>query len=294
MRMILAWINALYSGTPPPLCRSTALTLAWLTNRHKRALYEALEKVKAELMILGFISLTLVFSQYYIAEICIPPSVADTILPCSNKEYDKDEKKNCRRHLSYECRVLASKASSCTAKGRVLLITVDGLHQIHILTFFLAVLHVLYSAITMALGRLKAVGIFSSLAISSVHPWQFGKLQFRSSSAGAGTSLDWSSVLLLALLQLDFRTDASSAGILRTARTDVIFSCYCVELACPDAQTDVVFSRYFSSASVVLSSAGLLQLLEMGTSELVPSSVHDCRLMAFGTPHDGHIINLVH
>ncbi|KAH6779769.1 Seven transmembrane MLO family protein [Perilla frutescens var. hirtella] len=109
MRMILAWMNVLYSGTPPPLCRNTALTLAWLINRHKRALYEALEKVKAELIILGFISLTLVFSQYYIAKICIPPSVADTMLPCSNKEYDKDEEKNHHRLLSYERRVKPAK-----------------------------------------------------------------------------------------------------------------------------------------------------------------------------------------
>ncbi|KVH92117.1 Mlo-related protein [Cynara cardunculus var. scolymus] len=40
-------------------------------------------------------------------------------------------------------------------KGKVPIITVDGLHQLHILIFFLAVLHVAYSAITMALGRLK-------------------------------------------------------------------------------------------------------------------------------------------
>lgn len=68
----------------------------------------------AELMILGFISLTLVFSQYYIAEICIPTSVADTMLPCSSKEYNKDKEESRRRLLSYERRVLASKASGCT------------------------------------------------------------------------------------------------------------------------------------------------------------------------------------
>lgn len=35
------------------------------------------------------------------------------------------------------------------------LISVNGLHQLHIFIFFLAVFHVIYSAITMALGRLK-------------------------------------------------------------------------------------------------------------------------------------------
>lgn len=134
-----------------------------LTERHKKALYEALEKVKAELMILGFISLILVFSQYYIADICIPINVADTMLPCpaayqnENKENENKEG-NHRRLLSYERRVLAGKKEPSCKEGYVSLISVDGLHEIHILIFFLAVLHVIYSAITMALGRLKIRG----------------------------------------------------------------------------------------------------------------------------------------
>lgn len=40
-------------------------------------------------------------------------------------------------------------------QGSAPLITVEALHQLHILIFFLAVFHVLYSAITMMLGRLK-------------------------------------------------------------------------------------------------------------------------------------------
>lgn len=137
----------------------------WLTDRHKKALYEALEKVKAELMILGFISLILVFSQYYIAEICIPTHVADTMLPChpkgeeqKPKEPKGDEEGGHRRLLSYDRRVLAGAKSKECKEGSVSLISVDGLHQIHILIFFLAVFHVLYSAITMALGRLKIRG----------------------------------------------------------------------------------------------------------------------------------------
>ncbi|CAA0839018.1 MLO-like protein 8 [Striga hermonthica] len=128
----------------------------WLTDRHKKALYEALEKVKAELMILGFISLSLVFSQYYIAEICIPESVGNTMLPCRRKDNAKEEHR--RRLLSYERRFLAGGGYATCKEGSVALITVDGLHQIHILIFFLAVFHVIYSAITMALGRLKIRG----------------------------------------------------------------------------------------------------------------------------------------
>lgn len=40
-------------------------------------------------------------------------------------------------------------------QGKVSLISIDGLHQLHILIFFLAVFHVLYSVITMTLGRIK-------------------------------------------------------------------------------------------------------------------------------------------
>lgn len=61
-------------------------------------------------------------------------------------------------------------------QGYVSLISVDGLHQIHILIFFLAVLHVIYSAITMAFGRLKVILvalIIHLLLYISSHLWRF-------------------------------------------------------------------------------------------------------------------------
>ncbi|CAA2999909.1 MLO 8 [Olea europaea subsp. europaea] len=79
----------------------------WLTDRHKKALYEALEKIKAELMILGFISLILVFSQYYIADICIPTHVVNTMLPCPLKDEKGKGDGGNRRLLWYERRILA-------------------------------------------------------------------------------------------------------------------------------------------------------------------------------------------
>ncbi|XP_076907081.1 MLO-like protein 9 [Bidens hawaiensis] len=133
----------------------------FFTDKHKRALYEALEKVKAELMILGFISLILTFSQYYIAKICILVDVADTMLPCAkNHKPEKEEKGGHRLLLWYEenRRILAGASESTCKKGKVPIITVDGLHQLHILIFFLAVVHVVYTVITMALGRFKIRG----------------------------------------------------------------------------------------------------------------------------------------
>lgn len=56
-------------------------------------------------------------------------------------------------------------------QGYVPLISVNGLHQLHIFIFFLAVFHVFYSAITMTLGRLKVGSthwIFSSSSFSYI------------------------------------------------------------------------------------------------------------------------------
>lgn len=77
--------------------------------------------IAAELMILGFISLTLVFSQYYIAEICIPLSVANTMWPCLKEEDSKT--KETRRRLLSERRVLASKVSKCIEVTEALLLS---------------------------------------------------------------------------------------------------------------------------------------------------------------------------
>lgn len=145
----------------------------WLTDRHKKALYEALEKVKAELMILGFISLILVFSQYYIAGICIPMHVADSMLPCKKRSDSAEEEEHHRRLLSLERRILSAGKELKCKDGHVPLTSVDALHQIHILVFFLAVLHVIYSAITMLLGRLKIRGWKQWEEETSTHHYEF-------------------------------------------------------------------------------------------------------------------------
>ncbi|KAF8409899.1 hypothetical protein HHK36_002417 [Tetracentron sinense] len=133
----------------------------WFTERRKKALFEALEKVKAELMILGFISLILTFGQVYIARICIPIKAADTMLPCPYRENttEESETENHRRLLWNERRFLAAGSNAPKCKtGYEPLISTNGLHQLHIFIFFLAVFHVLYSALTMTLGRLKIRG----------------------------------------------------------------------------------------------------------------------------------------
>ncbi|KAH9710499.1 MLO-like protein 8 [Citrus sinensis] len=152
----------------------------WFTERHKRALFEALEKIKAELMVLGFISLILTFGQSYISKICIPSKVADTMLPCkADGKHDAsdtsgDEHEHRRRLLWFQHRYLAAAGTSTECKkGSEPLITVEALHQLHILIFFLAVFHVLYSAITMMLGRLKIRGWKKWEEETSTHDYEF-------------------------------------------------------------------------------------------------------------------------
>ncbi|KAM0056963.1 hypothetical protein Hdeb2414_s0006g00224711 [Helianthus debilis subsp. tardiflorus] len=130
----------------------------FLKKRHKPGLLEALEKIKNELMILGFISLLLVFSQNYIASICISKEFTKDFLPCKKEKYDKEgdkEKGGERRLLWYEHRMLADDPPKECDEGYEQFISVAGLHQLHIFIFFLAVFHVIYSALTMICGRAK-------------------------------------------------------------------------------------------------------------------------------------------
>ncbi|XVE87564.1 hypothetical protein DITRI_Ditri18aG0127700 [Diplodiscus trichospermus] len=194
----------------------------WFTERHKRALYEALDKVKAELMILGFISLLLTFGQSYIARICIPTNIANTMLPCkSDSEEDttkSSEEEHRRRLLWSEHRILAAAATVPQCKeGQEPLISVEGLHELHILIFFLAVFHVLYSFVTMMLGRLKIRGwkVWEQETLS--HDYEFSndpsrfRLTHETSFVRAHTSF-WTRIPLFFYIGCFFRQFFKSVG----------------------------------------------------------------------------------
>ena len=73
----------------------------------------------AELMVLGFISLTLTFSQNYIVGICVPLGYANTMLPCNPKAHEghvESEGKLHRRLLWYQRRFLAGDSGSKECK----------------------------------------------------------------------------------------------------------------------------------------------------------------------------------
>ncbi|KAL3324956.1 hypothetical protein AABB24_038859 [Solanum stoloniferum] len=139
----------------------------WLKSKHKRALYEALEKIKAELMLLGFISLLLTVGQDPISNICVSEKIASTWHPCSkqkeaemNKYNSGDLEGHRRRLLTADDggvrRVLAAAGTDkCADKGKVAFVSADGIHQLHIFIFVLAIFHVFYCVTTLALGRAK-------------------------------------------------------------------------------------------------------------------------------------------
>ncbi|KAM1449871.1 hypothetical protein ACFX2I_037175 [Malus domestica] len=145
----------------------------WFQKRNKKAMLEALEKIKAELMLLGFISLLLTVGTRFLPKICISTKYGDTMLPCQNESKyseggkdegnkgggDEDRRRKLLSHAENMIwrRVLASSAgdSSSCAGGKVPLISASGMHQLHVFIFVLAVFHVFYSVVTMALAQAK-------------------------------------------------------------------------------------------------------------------------------------------
>ncbi|KAL0432794.1 UNVERIFIED_CONTAM: MLO protein1 [Sesamum latifolium] len=154
----------------------------WFQKREKKAMLEALEKIKAELMLLGFISLLLTVGTTYIAKICVSKELGEKWLPCETGVKndggggDDDDagddgkgKKGHRKLLSYAqewCGVELwllemirwsnhTNIPFYTPDGQVSLISYSGVHQLHVFIFVLAVMHVLYSVILVVLGHAK-------------------------------------------------------------------------------------------------------------------------------------------
>ncbi|VVA93860.1 unnamed protein product [Arabis nemorensis] len=151
-------------------------TGTWFKTKNKKALYEALEKVKAELMLMGFLSLLLTIGQDYISQICISKSIAASMHPCSASELARitkkkptkdavnegEEEENSGRKLLelvesfIPRRSLATKGyDKCAEKGKVAFVSSYGMHQLHIFIFVLAVCHVISCIGIYALGNIK-------------------------------------------------------------------------------------------------------------------------------------------
>ncbi|XP_038709845.1 MLO-like protein 13 isoform X2 [Tripterygium wilfordii] len=125
-----------------------------LMHKKQDALFEALQKLKEELMLLGFISLLLTVGQGVIQRICMPPGLASHMLPCKKHAEGHNHEKYSLQTLNNGRRLLSVGVGSeyCTHKGKVPLLSLEALHQLHIFIFVLAVVHVIFCVTTMILG----------------------------------------------------------------------------------------------------------------------------------------------
>ncbi|KAL9162751.1 hypothetical protein ABFS82_07G113800 [Erythranthe guttata] len=135
--------------------------MLFLMNKKQGPLFEALLKIKEELMLLGFISLLLTVFQNRISTICIPKHLTNHWLPCNNSlpnHDDNDDHHGKSTAAGGHRRLLAGPSESlgyCGKKGMAALLSLKALHDLHIFIFVLAVVHVVYSALTILFGTLK-------------------------------------------------------------------------------------------------------------------------------------------
>ncbi|KAH7573413.1 hypothetical protein JRO89_XS03G0144700 [Xanthoceras sorbifolium] len=133
-----------------------------LKKNNQKPLFEALQKIKEELMLLGFISLLLTVFQNGIAKFCISQDLASKWLPCKK---DKSQNTITTNHFQsfvshhgiITRRLLAESTSAdyCASKGKVALLSITALHHLHIFIFVLAVVHVTFCALTILFGGAK-------------------------------------------------------------------------------------------------------------------------------------------
>ncbi|KAM0947245.1 hypothetical protein DsansV1_C08g0084101 [Dioscorea sansibarensis] len=145
-----------------------------LKRRKQKALFEALLKVKEELMLLGFISLLLTVFQGLMQRICIPEDWTLHMLPCKKEgDLSSEAHGGSRRLLSSG----GEGSSHCRRQGKgyligkVPLLSIEALHQLHIFIFVLAITHVVFSLFTMLLGGGKGK-LHSDLSIRQWKYWE--------------------------------------------------------------------------------------------------------------------------
>ncbi|XP_042467818.1 MLO-like protein 1 [Zingiber officinale] len=131
-----------------------------LQKNNRKPLFEALQKIKEELMLLGFISLLLVVLQGPIQRICIPESITRKLRHCKGNDAPSSvaggsssggNHGGARRLLAGGGEV----SGHCHSQGKVPLMSVEAIHELHIFIFVLAVTHVMSSLITMVLGIMQ-------------------------------------------------------------------------------------------------------------------------------------------
>ncbi|WCJ32164.1 Seven transmembrane MLO family protein [Euphorbia peplus] len=142
----------------------------WLRKTNRKPLLAAVEKMKEELMLLGFISLLLTATSSVIANICIPSKFYDSnFAPCSRSQVDEETEESSSEgrkllmvsfHSLPVRRILTSLDRNTCKEGHEPFLSYEGLEQLHRFIFVMAITHVSYSCLTML------------LAIVKIHSWR--------------------------------------------------------------------------------------------------------------------------
>ncbi|KAM1042210.1 hypothetical protein FF1_031348 [Malus domestica] len=129
----------------------------YLKKKNQTSLYEALQKIKEELMLLGFISLLLTVFQNPISKFCVSEDVMAHLLPC--KLPAEAEEAEPTSHLGGMRRLFAEEGSLqigyCAKKHKVPLLSLEALHHLHIFIFVLAIVHVTFCVLTVVFGGIQ-------------------------------------------------------------------------------------------------------------------------------------------
>ncbi|XP_062185375.1 MLO-like protein 14 [Phragmites australis] len=141
----------------------------WLKKTHRNPLHKAMEKMKEEMMLLGFISLLLAATSRIISGICIDSKYYNSrFSPCTKEEVEESINAehaiaHARKHLM-EVILHHSPRRNLKAsyhhyqgcrEGYESFVSHEGLEQLHRFIFVMAVTHVTYSCLTMLLAILK-------------------------------------------------------------------------------------------------------------------------------------------
>uniref|UniRef100_A0A7N0UHF2 MLO-like protein n=1 Tax=Kalanchoe fedtschenkoi TaxID=63787 RepID=A0A7N0UHF2_KALFE len=110
----------------------------FLIKKRRKSLIKALDKVKSELILLGFISLFLSVVEKPISRICIPESLGRSFLPCSNSAFPSEVEEEAR----------------CSHK-KVSLLSSAAAVDLQYLIFALAFFHSVSCMLTFGLGMAK-------------------------------------------------------------------------------------------------------------------------------------------
>ncbi|KAI5061833.1 hypothetical protein GOP47_0022372 [Adiantum capillus-veneris] len=123
------------------------------------ALRRAFEKIKDELLMVGILSLLLAIGQSAFAKVCVPKKVFKYARLCEHSYGDtKKTPYSVHDAIHVEQRKLAAATTAPTCKtGNVPFMTTGSMHDLHIFIFILAVVHIVYTLIIIAIG-MWAVG----------------------------------------------------------------------------------------------------------------------------------------